>query len=106
LDNNLSVFPQVLDMFCTGYTSTSLLVLLCQSHPTEVSRCINQDRVELMRERNKKLVVVVDERERNKFASLNSINIQNLTDFKLSSEYLDVESKKAILSKNVIFQKY
>src|SRR5699024_5888541 len=80
---------------------------LCQSHSTAISECIDQDRVELMRERKRKLVIVVDEREQKTFSSLKSISIQNhLTDFQLNFKYLEVKSKNALLSKEVIFQGY
>src|SRR5699024_2284607 len=41
-DTNMSVFPRVLNMFCNGHTTASLLMVLCLSDPTTVSQCIDE----------------------------------------------------------------
>src|SRR5690606_38925143 len=71
------------------------------------SECINQDRVELMRENKRKLVVVAEEprsQGTNMYASVNGIKVERLPDFYF--DHLDKSSLEALLSKKVIFQGY
>src|SRR5699024_9397772 len=105
-EENLKEFPEMLDMFCNGHTTDNLLVVLCQSHSTALCQCINQDKIELMQKNERKLLIVIDEQEEKAFSSLKSINIQKLTNFQFNSDYLDIKSKNALLSKEVTFQGY
>src|SRR5690606_29546947 len=63
-----------------------------------------QDRVKSMRQNSRKLVMVVDEQERKRFASFNEIKVENLEDYGFG--YLDESSLFTLLSKEVIFQGY